>query len=140
MTSDTSDTSTMIIAIPTGIKIFNWLATMWGGHLRFDTPMLFAVGFIALFLIGGLDGAFLAVVPFDFMVQDTYWVVSHINYVLVAGAVFAIFSALAPIVSPVEYSLIAGGTGTRSDGLRIALGAATFWWMRAVWQISTAPT
>ena len=113
---------------------------MWGGHLRFDTPMLFAVGFIALFLIGGLDGAFLAVVPFDFMVQDTYWVVSHINYVLVAGAVFAIFSALAPIVSPVEYSLIAGGTGTRSDGLRIALGAATFWWMRAVWQISTAPT
>jgi cytochrome c oxidase subunit I len=85
---------TFLIAVPTGVKFFNWLATMWGGHLRFDTPMLFAVGFIALFLIGGLDGAFLAVVPFDFMVQDTYWVVSHIHYVLVAGAVFGIFSAL----------------------------------------------
>ncbi len=85
---------TFLIAVPTGVKFFNWLATMWGGHLRFDTPMLYAVGFIALFLIGGLDGAFLAVVPFDFMVQDTYWVVSHIHYVLVAGAVFAIFAAL----------------------------------------------
>ena len=85
---------TFLIAVPTGVKFFNWLATMWGGHLRFDTPMLFAVGFIALFLIGGLDGAFLAVVPFDFMVQDTYWVVSHIHYVLVAGAVFAIFAGL----------------------------------------------
>jgi cytochrome c oxidase subunit 1 len=85
---------TFLIAVPTGIKFFNWLATMWGGKLKFDTPMLFACGFIALFLIGGLDGAFLAVVPFDFMVQDTYWVVSHIHYVLVAGAVFAIFAAL----------------------------------------------
>jgi len=85
---------TFLIAVPTGVKFFNWLATMWGGHLRFDTPMLYAVGFIALFLIGGLDGAFLAVVPFDFMVQDTYWVVSHIHYVLVAGAVFAIFASL----------------------------------------------
>ncbi len=60
---------TFLIAVPTGIKFFNWLATMWGGQLRFDTPMLFAVGFIALFLIGGLDGAFLAVVPFDFMTR-----------------------------------------------------------------------
>ena len=85
---------TFLIAVPTGIKFFNWLATMWGGQLKFDTPMLFAVGFIALFLIGGLDGVFLAVVPFDFMVTDTYWVVSHIHYVLVAGAVFAIFAAL----------------------------------------------
>jgi cytochrome c oxidase subunit I len=85
---------TFLIAVPTGIKFFNWLATMWGGKIRFDTPMLFACGFIALFLIGGLDGAFLAVVPFDFMVQDTYWVVSHIHYVLVAGAVFGIFAAL----------------------------------------------
>ncbi|MFN8620238.1 MAG: cytochrome c oxidase subunit I [Chloroflexota bacterium] len=85
---------TFLIAVPTGIKFFNWLGTMWGGQLTFSTPMLYAVGFIALFLIGGLDGAFLAVVPFDFMVQDTYWVVSHIHYVLVAGAVFAIFAAL----------------------------------------------
>ncbi len=85
---------TFLIAVPTGVKFFNWLATMWGGQLKFDTPLLYAVGFIALFLIGGLDGAFLAVVPFDFMVQDTYFVVSHIHYVLVAGSVFAIFAGL----------------------------------------------
>ena len=85
---------TFLIAVPTGIKFFNWLATMWGGQLRLATPMLFAMGFIALFLIGGLDGAFLAVVPFDFHVQDTYWVVSHLHYVLVAGSVFGIFAGL----------------------------------------------
>jgi len=85
---------TFLIAVPTGIKFFNWLATMWRGQLRFSTPMLFALGFIALFLIGGLDGAFLAVVPFDFHVQDTYWVVSHLHYVLVAGSVFGIFAGL----------------------------------------------
>ena len=85
---------TFLISVPTGIKFFNWLATMWGGKLKIDTPMLYAMGFIALFLIGGLDGAFLAVVPFDFHVQDTYWVVSHLHYVLVAGSVFAIFAGL----------------------------------------------
>jgi cytochrome c oxidase subunit 1 len=85
---------TFLIAVPTGIKFCNWLATMWRGQIRLDTPMLYAIGFIALFLIGGLDGAFLAVVPFDFHVQDTYWVVSHLHYVLVAGAVFGIFAGL----------------------------------------------
>src|SRR5215218_10009983 len=85
---------TFLIAVPTGIKFFNWLATMWNGQVRFSTPLLFALGFISLFLIGGLDGAFLAVVPFDFHVQDTYWVVSHLHYVLVAGSVFAIFAGL----------------------------------------------
>jgi cytochrome c oxidase subunit 1 len=85
---------TFLIAVPTGIKFFNWLATMWRGKLRLDTPLLWALGFISLFLIGGLDGAFLAVVPFDFHVQDTYWVVSHLHYVLVAGSVFGIFAGL----------------------------------------------
>jgi len=85
---------TFLIAVPTGIKFFNWLATMTRGKVTFSTPMLFAMGFISLFLIGGLDGAFLAVVPFDFHVQDTYWVVSHLHYVLVAGSVFGIFAAL----------------------------------------------
>ncbi len=85
---------TFLIAVPTGIKFFNWLATMWRGQLQLKTPLLWAIGFIALFLIGGLDGAFLAVVPFDFHVQDTYWVVSHLHYVLVAGSVFGIFAGL----------------------------------------------
>ena len=85
---------TFLIAVPTGIKFFNWLATMWRGQLVLKTPMLYALGFIALFLIGGLDGAFLAVVPFDFHVQDTYWVVSHLHYVLFAGSVFGIFAGL----------------------------------------------
>ncbi len=85
---------TFLIAVPTGIKFFNWLATMWRGQLSLKTPMLFAMGFIALFLIGGLDGAFLAVVPFDFHVQDTYWVVSHLHYVLFAGSVMGIFAGL----------------------------------------------
>jgi cytochrome c oxidase subunit 1 len=84
--------TTFLIAVPPASS--SSTGCTMGRALRFDTPMLFAVGFIALFLIGGLDGAFLAVVPFDFMVQDTYWVVSHIHYVLVAGAVFGIFAGL----------------------------------------------
>jgi len=83
-----------LIGVPTGVKIFAWLGTMWGGKLRFDTPMLFAVGHIALFTIGGLDGIHLAVVPVDWQITDTYYVVGHIHYVLFGGAVFALFAGL----------------------------------------------
>ncbi|MGO8950490.1 MAG: cbb3-type cytochrome c oxidase subunit I [Ktedonobacterales bacterium] len=86
--------STTLIAIPTAVKIFNWVATLYKGKLRFETPMLFAVGFIAMFLIGGLNGAALAVVPFDYQVTDTYFVVAHIHYVLFGGSVFGIFAGL----------------------------------------------
>jgi cytochrome c oxidase subunit I len=85
-------TSTTLIAIPTAVKIFNWIATIFGGKVSFKVPMLFAVGFIAMFLIGGLDGAALAVVPFDYQVTDTYFVVSHLHYVLFGGSVFGIFA------------------------------------------------
>ncbi len=85
---------TAAIGVPTGIKFFNWLATMWGGRLRFDTPMLFAIGFLAFFLIGGLDGALLASVPFDYDVTDTYWVVSHLHYVLFGGTVMGVFAGI----------------------------------------------
>jgi cytochrome c oxidase subunit 1 len=86
--------TTTLIAIPTAVKIFNWVATLYKGRLRFDTPMLFAVGFIAMFLIGGLNGAALAVVPFDYQVTDTYFVVAHIHYVLFGGSVMGIFAGM----------------------------------------------
>ena len=86
--------TSMLIAIPTGVKIFNWLATMWGGALRFKTPLLFACGLIALFTIGGITGVTLAVVPFDWQVTDTYYVVAHFHNVLFAGTVFALFAGI----------------------------------------------
>jgi cytochrome c oxidase subunit I len=86
--------SSMIIAVPTGIKIFNWLATLWRGNLRFDTPMLFSLGFLGVFTIGGLSGIFVAAFPFDWQAHDTYFVVAHFHYVLFGGSMFAIFSGL----------------------------------------------
>jgi heme/copper-type cytochrome/quinol oxidase subunit 1 len=80
--------------VPTGIKIFAWLGTMWGGKLRFTTPMLFAIGHIALFTIGGLDGVHMAVIPVDWQVTDSYYVVSHIHYVLFGGAIFGLFAGI----------------------------------------------
>lgn len=85
---------TMLIAVPTGIKVFNWVATMWRGSLTFETPMLFAVGFVILFTIGGFSGLMLAIVPADYQYQDTYFVVAHFHYVLVAGALLSIFCAV----------------------------------------------
>jgi cytochrome c oxidase subunit 1 len=84
----------MIIAIPTSIKIFNWIATMWGGHIDLKSPMLFAIGFIAMFIIGGLSGVSLATVPIDFQVTDSYYVVAHLHYVLFGGTVFAAFAGI----------------------------------------------
>jgi len=86
-------TSTLI-AIPTGVKIFNWIATMWGGRVRFTTAMLFAIGFIVQFMVGGLSGVSLSVVPFDYQVTDTYYLVAHLHYVLPAGALMALFAGL----------------------------------------------
>jgi cytochrome c oxidase subunit I+III len=86
--------ASMLIAIPTGVKIFNWLATMWGGSLKFSTPLLYACGLIALFTVGGITGVTLAVVPWDWQVTDTYYVVAHFHNVLIAGTVFAALAGI----------------------------------------------
>src|SRR5271170_2425661 len=86
--------ATMLIAVPTGVKVFNWIATMWQGSMTFETPMLFAVAFVFLFSIGGFSGLILAIYPVDIQLQDTYYVVAHFHYVLVAGSLFGLFSGV----------------------------------------------
>lgn len=86
--------TTMLIAVPTGVKVFNWVTTMYKGSITFETPMLFAIAFVFLFTIGGFSGLMLSIVPADFQYQDSYFVVAHFHYVLVPGALFAIFTAV----------------------------------------------
>ena len=86
--------ATMLIAVPTGVKVFNWVTTMWRGSLSFETPMLFAIGFLILFTIGGFTGLMLSIAPADFQYHDTYFVVAHFHYVMVAGAVFSMSAAI----------------------------------------------
>ena len=86
--------SSMLIAIPTGVKIFNWIGTLWRGTIEFKTPLLFCVGFIALFIIGGISGVLLAIFPVDWQLNETYFVVAHIHFVLVGGAVMPIFASI----------------------------------------------
>jgi cytochrome c oxidase subunit I len=108
--------ATMLIAVPTGVKVFNWVSTMWKGSLTFETPMLFAIAFIFLFTIGGFTGLMLAIVPADFQYHDTYFVVAHFHYVLVTGALFGIFAAV--------YFWIPKWTGNMYDEF---LGKLHFW-------------
>ena len=86
--------TTMLIAVPTGVKIFNWLGTMWGGSIRFSTPMLFALGFVAMFILGGLSGVTHASPPADAQQQDTYYIVAHLHYVLFGGSIMGLLAGI----------------------------------------------
>jgi cytochrome c oxidase subunit 1 len=107
---------TFLIAVPTGVKFFNWIATLVKGQITFSTAMLFAIGFLTMFLIGGIDGVFLASPPVDFALTETYWVVSHIHYVLFGGSVFAVYAGF--------YYWFPKFTGKR---LKEGLGKLHFW-------------
>lgn len=85
---------TLAIAVPSGIKVFNWIMTMWGGVLDLKAPMLFAIGFVSMFVIGGINGVFMAPIPVDYPLQDTYWVVAHLHYVLFGGTMLGVYAGL----------------------------------------------
>jgi len=103
--------ASMAIAVPTGVKIFNWLATLWGGTLRLRTPLLFALGFIGMFVIGGLTGVSVAVVPFDWQATDSYYVVGHMHYVLFGGTILGVFAGLYYWFPKVTGRLLGEGLG-----------------------------
>ena len=94
MLGSTFMASTMLIAVPTSIKVFNWLGTMWRGSITFHVPMLHAIGFLSMFVIGGLSGIFMAATPVDMYIHDTYFIVAHIHYVLFGGSLFAVFAGI----------------------------------------------
>ena len=120
--------ATMLIAVPTGVKVFNWIATMWQGEMTFETPMLFAIGFVCLFTMGGFSGLMLAIVPADIQYQDTYFVVAHFHYVLVAGALFSLFAA--------AYYWMPKWTGHNYPEAR---GKLHFWWSMIAFNVTFFP-
>jgi cytochrome c oxidase subunit 1 len=120
--------TSMLIAVPTGVKFFNWIATMWRGQIRLATPMLFTLGFLFMFLMGGITGVFLSSPPIDYAVHDTYYVVGHMHYVLFGGSVFAIFAGFYYWIPKMSGRLMHEG-----------LGKLHFWLMLAGFNITFFP-
>jgi cytochrome c oxidase subunit 1 len=118
--------SSFLIAVPTGVKIFNWIATLWRGTIEFKTPLLFAAGFLGTFLIGGITGIFLAIFPIDWQLTDTYFVVAHLHYVLMGGAVFAIFAGIYYWFPKVTGRMLGEGLGKLSFWLMLIGFHVTF--------------
>ena len=119
-------TSTMAIAIPTGVKVFNWLATMWGGQLTFKTPMLFALGFLGMFIIGGLSGVMHASPPSDLQQTDTYFIVAHLHYVLFGGALMGLFAGIYFWFPKMSGKMLGEGLGKLHFWLMFIGGNLTF--------------
>ncbi|MSQ56808.1 MAG: cytochrome c oxidase subunit I [Limnohabitans sp.] len=120
--------ATMLISVPTGVKVFNWIATMWKGSMTFESPMLFAVGFIFVFTMGGFTGLICAMAPIDTQIQDTYYIVAHFHYVLVAGSLFAMFAGF--------YYWCPKWTGVMYDEIH---GKIHFWWTLIAFNITFFP-
>jgi len=120
--------ATMLIAVPTGVKVFNWIATMWRGSMTFETPMLFAVGFIFVFTMGGFTGLICSMAPIDTQIQDTYYIVAHFHYVLVAGSLFAMFAGF--------YYWAPKWTGVMVNETR---GKLHFWWTLISFNVTFFP-
>ena len=108
--------TSFLIAVPTGVKVFNWIGTMWGGSLRFEPPMLFALGFLVTFVIGGLTGVMLASPTLDFHLSDTYFVVAHFHYVMGGTVVFALFAAIYFWWPKVTGRMLASGSARSTSG------------------------
>ncbi len=120
--------ATMLISVPTGVKVFNWIATMWRGSMTFETPMLFAVGFIFVFTMGGFTGLICSMAPIDTQIQDTYYIVAHFHYVLVAGSLFAMFAGF--------YYWAPKWTGVMVNETR---GKLHFWWTLISFNVTFFP-
>jgi cytochrome c oxidase subunit I len=118
--------TSFLIAIPTGVKIFNWIATLWQGTIEFKTPLLFCAGFVSLFTIGGISGVFLAVFPVDWQLNETYFVVAHIHFVLMGGAVFTVFAGIYYWFPKMTGRMLSEGLGKLSFWLMFVGFLATF--------------
>jgi cytochrome c oxidase subunit I len=118
--------ASFLIAVPTGVKIFNWVATLWRGTVEFKTALLFAAGFLGTFLMGGITGIFLAIFPIDWQLHDTYYVVAHFHYVLMGGAVFAVFAGVYYWFPKITGRLMSEGLGKVSFWLMLIGFHVTF--------------